>query len=76
MQCVGTASGELCGGNDKITAYKIEDAVSEYLGCYADTKDARAMDAEEKYVSEDMTNEVRARAMIEVEMFFINMFSE
>eukprot|EP00904_Undaria_pinnatifida_P009184 jgi/Undpi1/5396/HiC_scaffold_2.g00677.m1 len=57
-ECVGTASGELCGGSDKITAYKIEDAVSEYLGCYADTKDARAMDAEEKYVSEDMTNEV------------------
>ena len=75
MPCVGTASGELCGGNDKITAYKIQDAVSEYRGCYADTKHARAMDAEGKLVSEDMTNEVRARAMIEVEMFSSHIFS-
>lgn len=59
MACEGTASGEFCGGIHKETAYKIEDVVTGYVGCYADDRAARAMDANGKFVWEDMTNEVR-----------------
>lgn len=58
MACVGTTSDEFCGGTDKITAYRIEDIAPEYIGCYADGSDVRAMNMEGTYVSEDMTNEV------------------
>lgn len=58
MVCEGATNDEVCGGNDKITAYKIEYIVPEYIGCYADNSDVRAMNMEGKYVSEDMTNKV------------------
>lgn len=58
MPCTGSTSGEFCGGTDKITAYQIESIDLEYIGCYADSRDVRAMDLEGKYVSENMTNEV------------------
>ena len=58
MLCAGTLTGEYCGGRDKITAYEIDQPViSEYIGCYADSP-VRAMNAEGKYVTDDMTNEV------------------
>lgn len=60
MACAGTTNLEFCGGTDKITAYKIENVDPEFIGCYADDSDVRAMNMEGKYVSEDMTNEVRA----------------
>lgn len=59
MACAGTTSDEFCGGIDKLTAYKIEDIDPDYIGCYEDASDVRAMNMEGKYVSEDMTNEVR-----------------
>lgn len=58
MPCAGTVIGEYCGGRDKITAYEIKKHLaSKYIGCYADAP-ARSMDAEGKYVTGDMTNEV------------------
>lgn len=61
MLCAGTTTGEHCGGYSKMSAYVIEDDLvvgPGYIGCYEDDKDARAMDAEGKYVAKDMTNEV------------------
>lgn len=59
MECEGTTSDEFCGGTNKITAYRIDGVVSPFMGCYVDDRDARALNMEGKYVSEDMTNKVR-----------------
>lgn len=58
MVCVGSTIDEFCGGNDKISAYKIENIDLEYIDGYADNSDVQAMSMEGKYISEDMTNKV------------------
>lgn len=59
--CAGTNSEEICGGRNKMTAYKFvqeEPPVEpEYIGCYGDAR-VRAMNAEGKYTNGAMTNEV------------------
>ena len=62
--CEGSTTGETCGGTDKITAYIIEPLVPEYIGCYTDSREARAMDLEGMYASEDMTNEVNVYELV------------
>lgn len=59
MLCAGTTTGERCGGYYKISAYEIDSHVFSpgYIGCYADTP-YWSIDAGEKYVSVNMTNEV------------------
>lgn len=66
--CADSASGELCGGEFKMSAYEIrredDEATttpyhSRYVGCYKDEPFPRAMDEEGKYAPGDMTNEVR-----------------
>ncbi|CAN0526645.1 unnamed protein product [Scytosiphon promiscuus] len=67
MPCAGTTSGELCGGEFKMSAYEIEHEHDEtaidattpgYVGCYKDDASSRALNEEGKYVPGDMTNEV------------------
>ncbi|CAN0522868.1 unnamed protein product, partial [Scytosiphon promiscuus] len=53
MPWAGTTSGELCGGEFKMSAYEIEhehdeaavddDATPGYVGCYKDDSSSRAM---------------------------------
>lgn len=58
MLCGGTTTGELCGGDFKMSAYEMEhDDYSGYMGCYKDGSE-RAMNAEGKYAPGDMTNQV------------------
>lgn len=64
MACVGGTSGEFCGGTDRLSAYKIEAVNPAFMGCYADDMEDRALDMEEKYVSEDMTSEVRHQIFV------------
>lgn len=67
MPCAGTTSGEICGGEFKMSAYqiKLEDdeaaidaATPRYVGCYKDDSSSRAMDEEGKFAPGKMTNEV------------------
>lgn len=61
MDCAGTTTGEKCGGRNRISVYMFEsvaDIELDFVGCYADVKNDRAMDAVASVTSDSMSNEV------------------
>lgn len=59
MTCEGSATGEKCGGYNRMSAYKITSDGSSYIGCYGDRESRRAMPDAGRYTKTgEMTNEV------------------
>lgn len=60
MRCEGYHTGEMCGGYDRMSIYKIATYYeSSYIGCYGDSKSRRAMPDTGRHTKPGrMTNEV------------------